>query len=70
MPYKYGFRTLGAVSKYGNRGYAGHFRGFLSTVSVHYLDIPSTANSEGKGVQVKSSPTPLIHFTKKGGNYD
>lgn len=66
----YDFRTLGAVSKYGNRGYAGHFRGFLSTVSVHYLDMPSTASSEGNGRKANHPSAPLIHFTKKGENND
>lgn len=70
LPYKYGFRTLGSVSKYGNRGYAGHFPGFLSTVSVHYLEIPSIASSKGKGMNVNRPPAPLFLFTKKGGNCD
>lgn len=46
-PYKYGNRTRRAVSKYGNRTYAVSFLPFLSTDSVHLLDMPSVGQKKG-----------------------
>lgn len=46
-PYRYGYRTRRVVSKYGYRTYALSFWPFLSTESVHLLDMPSVGLKKG-----------------------